>query len=171
MLCKTCGAQIDDGCNICNYCGAEQTQPPQPYADYQQPYTQPVNFDMTREEFFKQYMSKKSYSSINTFSIICFISAALAAVSAVAFMNIFAILDIVLFLVCGILLRSKKQLVYAVIPAAYGAFGTILSLTMGGAPTGIVALILGVQCVMNLSKAEKAYKNFCENHVVPTTEL
>ena len=154
-------------------------QPPQPnyqqqgFPNYQQPYGQPMQmgYNMSREEFFKQFISKKSYGYVTSMAIICFITAALSGVIMAMTGEMLGLLDIAVYVTFGILLLATKHWVCAFVPSLYSAVWTFINLANGGTPTGIVALVVGASCVMVLEKAEKAYKKYRENHIIPDKQI
>ena len=145
----------------------------QSYPNYQQPYGQPVQmgYNMTRAEFFKQFISKKSYSYVTTSVIIFFISAALSAVIMAMTGEMLGIMDIAVYVTFAILLLTTKHWICAAIPTFYGIVWTFVGLANGGIPTGIVAIVIGASCVNILNKAEKEYKKYCETHILPDKQI
>ncbi len=201
MFCITCGGQINDGSTFCNFCGtaqplgSAQTQPQQQatyqqptYFNYQQPnyqqqsaypnYQQPIYNqpmppapDMSRKDFYKQFMSKKSNGYVTSMSVICFVTAAISAVLIFSLENMLGILDVTVYVIFGALLLFTKHWLYALIPTVYSGFWTVVNFAAGGTPSGIVALIIGISCVSVLIKADKAYKNYRTNRIIPTQQL
>lgn len=145
----------------------------QSYPNYQQPYGQPVQmgYNMTRAEFFKQFISKKSYGYVTATVIIFFISAALSAFIMAFTEDMLGIMDIAVYVTFAILLLTTKHWICAAIPTLYGIVWTFIGLANGGVPTGIVAFVIGASCVNVLNKAEKEYKKYCETHILPDKQI
>lgn len=185
MFCSKCGQQLPDGSAFCSVCGAPQTvaapQPAYQQPTYQQPaqpvYQQPVyqqpmyQQPLSRKEFYNQFVSKKSNSTVICMAVIFFITAAISASLIVALENMLGIMDVAVYTLFGILLLATKHWVCALIPTAYSAVWTIVSMVNGGTPTGIVALIVGATCVSVLQKFEKMYKAYTTTGVLPTEQL
>ncbi len=201
MICTHCGSLVEQGDKFCPRCGAPQAaqpyqQPQQPYQQpaYQQPYQQPVYQqpqqpyqpayqqpypasgayapqNMTYGEFYNRFASKKTRNFVTWMAVICFVTAALSLVLAVTLENYLSILDIVVYVSMGILLLSTKQSIFATLPTIYGAIWTVVGLVGGGAPSGVVAIVVGVSCMGQLNKVKKAYDKYRMDGLAPTEEL
>lgn len=149
-------------------------QQPQ-YPGYQQPvYGQPTPpmSDMSWKDFYNRFVSKKSNSYVTALAIIHFITAALALVLMVTGIgDLIGVLDVAVYVAFGALLLTTKHWVCALLPTIYSGFWTVMSFASGGTPSGIVALVIGVSCVTVLLKADKAYKNYRDNHIFPTQQI
>lgn len=151
------------------------------YQNYQQPYTQPITpeqavptsvpWDMPWKDFYNAFVSKKSKSFITWMVVICFVTAALSAVLTFAFGGLMGLLDIGVYVVFGVLLLLTKHWLCALVPTLYSGFWTVLNLAGGGTPSGFVALVVGISCISVLLKADKAYKNYRNNHTLPTQQI
>ena len=147
-------------------------QQPQPV--YQQPYQAPGAYapqNMTYGEFYNRFASKKTRNFVTWMAVICFVTAALSLVFAVTLENYLSILDIVVYVSMGILLLSTKQSIFATLPTIYGAIWTVVGLVGGGAPSGIVAIVVGVSCMGQLNKVKKAYDKYRMDGLAPMEEL
>ena len=183
MFCIKCGQQIADGSTFCAICGAPQAVPaPQPVyqqpvqPQYQQPMYQPIpQQPLTRNAFFKLCLSKKSNTNVICLAVIFFITAVIS-VPLMMMMegdNIvaFALMDISVYTLFGILLLAVRHWLCALIPTIYSGVWTVVGLINGGTPTGFVALAVGIIVVSTLFKAEKAYQTYQTTGVMPATQI
>lgn len=194
MQCSYCGKELNPNSKFCTGCGAPApaqpqqpvyTQPQQPvYTQPQQPvYTQPqqpvyqqpvyaqpytpVPQDLTWGQFYKQYVAKGSRGYTTWMAVICFFTALVSiGIGAVMEESLF-IMDVAVYLSMGILLLATKHWLFALLPTIYSGIFTVIGMANGGTPSGIVALVVGVKCVMVLSKAQKAYKKYRLEGIVP----
>ncbi len=125
---------------------------------------------ISKEEFFTKLLSKNSKSWIKALWIICFITVALCAVTVITG-NIFAIIDVVFYLVFGILLKKKQDWRIALLITCYSAVGTLLTMITAGMASGLFPLICGVMATKTLKKADKAYGQYKTTGVYPTEQI
>ena len=81
--------------------------------------------------------------------------------------NIFALVDVVFYLVMGILLLKKKKWGIALATTIYGGVGVLLTLFTSGGVTGIVALICGIMATKELKKFAALYAAYQQTGVLP----
>lgn len=167
MICKNCGANIEDGKLFCVNCGAQVQETSAPVQE--QPFYQ-AQPNMSYNEFYNAAVSKKSSGWPKAMMIICYITAALGLIS-FFIVGPLAILDIVVYLASAIMLTKSKTKLWVLIPTVYGGIFTIIGLLGGGSVTGIVALIVGIQSVLILTKAEKAYAQYKSTGAMPETQI
>lgn len=140
------------------------------YQDAYNPYTQPQNMYnpiLSKEEFFEKFISKNTNSWIKAVWIICFITAGLS-VALLAMGNIISLVDIVFYIVMGILFKKKKDWRLSLTITCYSGFWSLVGLATSGTPSGIVALIGGIMSTKGLKKAEKAYEEYKTTGILPT---
>lgn len=125
---------------------------------------------ISKEVFFTNILSKKSKSWIKALWIICFITVAICAVSIITG-NFFAIVDIVFYLVFGILMNKKQNWKIALVITCYSACGTLLTMIMASMASGLFPLICGVMSTKLLRKADKAYEQYKTTGVYPTEQI
>ena len=115
MICKNCGNTIEDNLRFCTHCGAMQ-DPSQVQEAVNTPpvQEQPVGQEggqyqpgLSYNDFYKIAVSKKSQGWPKWLMIICFISAALFLIT--TFVNVFALLDVAVYAVCGFMLSSPRR--------------------------------------------------------------
>lgn len=198
MYCQNCGIMNTDNSQFCSSCGTAlnkaqniqaQNQPGNiPEMDTQNNYVQGnyaqnaypqnnyaqnpnmYNQIMTKEEFSARFLSKNSNSWIKALWIICFISAVLSLAS-LGLGNFLAIIDIIFYFVFGILIKKNPNWKLALVVTCYSGFGSIVALVLSGTPSGIVALITGINSVKVLKKLDDAYKNYTTTGILPTEML
>ena len=194
MNCNYCGNYVEPGTKFCPSCGAPQPvqAPPQPQPQvtyttnnyYQQPYQQPQQGyqppyqapnpyapqNLSYTDFYNRYASKKTRNYVTWMAVICFFTAVLS-VAFVALGSSLSVLDIVVYAAMGGLLLASKQSVFALLPTIYGAIWTVVSIANEGSPTGFVAIVVGIACVSQLSKVQKAYNKYKLDGLAPTEEL
>ena len=195
MNCNYCGNYVEPGTKFCPGCGAPQPvqAPPQPQPQvtyttnnyYQQPYQQPQQGyqppyqapnpyapqNLSYTDFYNRYASKKTRNYVTAMAVIFFFSAFVNLILLLVTGNALCILDVLVFAVMGAALLGSKQSIFAVVPTIYSAFGTVLGLVTSGTPSGIAALIVGVACIGQLNKLQKAYNQYKLDGLAPTEEL
>lgn len=196
MHCNSCGASLEPGARFCTTCGATvqqganqqptYQQPQQPIYQqpqqpvYQQPVYQqpqqpayqppyaPVPANLTWKEFYSRFVTKKGF--VIWMAVICFFTAAMSLAILVTGNPLF-IMDILVYVISGILLVSTKHWVGALIPTIYGGIFTVVNLALGGTPTGFVAVVVGIAATKTLAKANKAYQQYKLDGIVPTDPI
>ena len=197
MNCNYCGNYVEPGTKFCPGCGAPQPmqeqpqyQQPQPQVTYttnnyyqqqpyqQQPYQQPYQApnpyapqNLSYTDFYNRYASKKTRNYVTAMAVIFFFSAFVNLILLLITGNALGILDALIYAVMGAALLGSKQSIFAVVPTIYSAIGTVLGLVTSGTPSGIAALIVGVACIGQLNKVQKAYNQYKLDGLAPTEEL
>ena len=198
MNCTYCGSYVEPGTKFCPGCGAPQPvqpqqpvyqqsqqnyqqpyqQPQQPYQQPQQPYQQPYQApnpyapaNLSYTDFYNRYASKKTRSYVTWMAVIFFFTAGISLVLLLALGNTLGILDILVYGIMGAALLGSKQPIFALVPTIYGAVWSVVNLVGGGTPSGIVALIVGIACIGQLNKVQKAYNKYKLDGLAPTEEL
>lgn len=121
---------------------------------------------ITKEEFFTKLLSKNSKSWVKALWIICFITAAVSVVGLVLG-NLLSLLDVVFYLVMGILLMKKNDWRLALVVTCYSGFWSVVGLVTTGTVSGIFALICGIMATKTLKKAEKSYEQYKTTGLYP----
>lgn len=196
MHCTNCGAALEPGARFCTSCGTTVAQeaPQQPtyqQPTYQQPtYQQPTYQQPTYQQpqqtyapqqpfspmpianwkdFYNRFVAKKGF--VTWMAVICFFTAALSVVPLFVLGNPLAIMDILVYVISGILLVTTKHWIGALIPTVYGGIFTVLNLAQGGTPTGIVAVVVGIAATGTLFKANKAFQQYKLDGTLPQKPL
>ena len=147
--------------------------PPMPI--YEPPIgTTPVNpvqnQQFTFEQFFEVYASPKTKSNEKFLKVITIVTA-VASIALIFTGSVVSILDAVFFTVFSVLLIKKRNWIFPLIIACYGCLFTIISLEVGGAPSGIVALIVAIKATINFKKLYDAYKAYQTSGQVPSGQI
>ena len=132
--------------------------------------TNNYNQIVSKEEFFTKLLSKNSKSWIKALGIICFITVVLCAVTIITG-NVFAVVDVVFYLVFGILLKKKQDWKIALVITCYSAVGTLITMIAAGMASGLFPLICGIMATKTLKKADKAYEKYKTTGVYPTEQI
>lgn len=98
--------------------------------------------------------------------VVCFFTAT-TSIPSLVFGNLLNILDIVFYLIFGILLLLRKKWYFSLPVTIYSGIGTIITLAMAGAAAGVLALIAGIISTIKLKKINAAYKQYKERGVLP----
>ncbi len=130
------------------------------------PMNAPVNPDISEEEFFERFADKNVKSNYKASMIIAFITAAISIVP-VALGNVVGILDIIIYVVVGVLMIKKKNWIFPLICAVWGGIGTVIGMATTGTPSGIVALIIAISATIGAKKVHDAYQSFKNTGVAP----
>lgn len=121
---------------------------------------------MTEKDFYKKFASKNTNSWAVAIIVACFITAA-TSIPSLFLGNYLSLIDLVFYLVFGILLVLKKKW-YLVLPVTIcSGIGTIIAIASAGAATGIFALVAGIISTIKLKKINAAYKQYQKNDVLP----
>lgn len=128
------------------------------------------NSNLTKEQFYNMYASKKLKSNVKWFMIICFITAGISIVM-LAMGNVFSILDMIFYGVFGFIILKKKDMIYPLIVTIYSGVFSVIAMAQTGTPSGIVALVVGIASVIGLNKVKKAYEVYLQTGQVPETEI
>ena len=151
---------------------------PQYQAPVEPVYTPPVqatpNYgpkNLSWKDFYGQYVSKKVKSTVTWMVVICFFTAVLSiAITGImegALDPIYAVMDVAVYALSGVLLLSTKHWATVLLPTIYGAVWMVISMANDGTPSGFVAVIVGVTCISVLKKADKAYQTYKTTGIVP----
>lgn len=141
-----------------------------PYNQPVNPSNQFVNNKMGYKEFYEKCASKKTKNNNNALGIICIITV-VASLGLLTVGNIFSIIDIVFYLIFGILILKKKSWEYTLAVTVYGGAFTLIGMIASGAPAGIVAFIVGILATKSLKKLNEAYKTYLSTDQLPTTQI
>lgn len=188
MKCEYCGSELGLNAKFCTGCGAPVPQQPvysqpqqpvyqQPQAPvyqqpvYAQPYVPAAPRDLSWKEFYKQYLSKGSKSYVTWMVVICFFTAVLSIGIGVILESPLSVMDVGVYLLMGILLLSTKHWLFALLPTIYSCTFMIVGMANGDTPSGIVAAVVGVKCILILTKAGKAYKKYKAEGIVPANPI
>lgn len=101
------------------------------------------NTQFTFEQFFDRFASNKTKGYVKWLGIIAIVTAVLSLVG-IFTGNYVVIIDLIFYGVFSFLLLKKKNWVFPLIVTCYSGIFTIINIALGGAPSGIVALILGI---------------------------
>lgn len=188
MFCPHCGTQNNDSAMFCTGCGtslqitrsaqpvqsvhpivppAFQTQQTNISAEAQQyAYANAQYQNLSEKDFYKAFASKSTNSWVITVIVICFLTAAIS-ISQLVLANWFALIDMVLYLIFGILLIVNKKWYFALPVTIYSCIGTIITIAIAGTPTGFFALAAGIIATVKLKKINDAYKQYKDFGVIP----
>jgi hypothetical protein len=200
MFCSNCGTpyddegttvlqdDFDDGTTVLNpndnfgdvnYYNPPETYPQEP-PKYYQPAQQPGQQNpfvcqnpvekMTLEQFFEKFASKKTKNWYKTIAIICIITAVLS-LGLLGIGNYFSVIDVIFYLVFGILLFKKKNWILPLVVTCYGGLFTIIGIATTGTPSGIFACVLGIMATIGAKKVNDAYKTYTSTGQIPSNEL
>lgn len=128
------------------------------------------NQQFTFEQFFDAFASKKTKSNAKWLGIITIITAVLSLILVVSG-SLFNIIDLIFYGVFVVLLNKKKNWLFPLIVTCYSGAFTVINLAMGGAPGGIVALILGIMTTISFKKLNDAYKAYQTSGQVPSGQI
>lgn len=185
-----CEEPSDDGTTILdpedNFDGGNYYNPPQtPQTPiYQPPVQSPIQptiqqnpyapqqpaDQMTLEQFFDKFASKKTKNWCRTIAIICIVTAVLS-LALLGSGNYLSVIDVIFYLVFGILLFKKKNWVFPLIVTCYGGLFTIIGIASTGTPSGVFACAAGVLATIGAKKVNDAYKVYNETGQFPNSEL
>ncbi len=134
--------------------------------NFQTSNTEPTFPVLDEKAFYKQFASKNTNGWVIAIVVLCFFTAAIS-IPTLLFGNVFSILDIAFYLLFGILLLVQKKWYFSLPITIYSGIGTIITLAMAGAATGILALIAGIISTVKLKKINAAYKQYKEHGTLP----
>lgn len=141
-----------------------------PY-DMNNPYANPSGGLLTYEQFYELYASNKTKSNAKSIAIICFITAALSLILMFTMGSFVGIIDIVFYVIFGILIMKKPKWQVTLPVAIYGGVFSIIGLLTSGAPGGILALVISIIATVQLKKVDDAYKNYLVTNQVPPIQI
>lgn len=149
-----------------NYYNPPQTTPNQAYQSPEQPKIhqnthvpqQPVD-QISLEQFFDKFSSKKTKNLHKTVAFICIITAVLS-IAMLGMGNYISVIDVIFYLVFGILLFKKKNWAIPLVVTCYGGLFSIIDIASTGAPSGIFACVVGIMATIRAKKVNDAYKNY-----------
>lgn len=130
---------------------------------------QPVD-KMTLEQFFDKFASNKTKNWHKTIAIICIVTAILS-LALLGLGNYLSVIDVIFYLVFGILLFKKKNWVFPLIVTCYGGLFTIVGIMSTGTPSGVFACVAGVLATIGAKKVNDAYKVYDATGQFPNSEL
>ena len=130
---------------------------------------QPVA-QMTLEQFFDKFASKKTKNWHRTIAFICIFTALLSLVLLVMG-NYLSVIDVIFYIVFGILLLKKKSWVFPLIVTCYGGLFTIIGLLNNSTPSGIFACVVAILATIGAKKVNDAYKVYITTGQIPNTEI
>ena len=185
-----CEEPFDDGTTILNsednFGGGNYYNPPQtPQTPiYQPPVQSPIQptiqqnpyvpqqpaDQMTLEQFFDKFASKKTKNWYKTIAIICIVTAVLS-LALIGLGNYLSVIDVIFYLVFGILLFKKKNWVFPLIVTCYGGLFTIIGIASTGTPSGVFACAAGVLATIGAKKVNDAYKDYNATGQFTNSEL
>lgn len=151
MKCTNCGAEFLNGAQFCTNCGMRQ-----PVASQQQA-TQGI---LKHNQYYSQIMSGTEKGWVIAFNIICFLTAFTCFPEMFVTRKLLFLADASIYFVAGILILLWKSWIASMLITGYAFVATLLCLTSGEAPKGVLALICGVKATMVLYKAAKAYREY-----------
>ena len=121
---------------------------------------------LDEKAFYKKFASKNTNGWVIALVVVCFLTAA-ASIPSLVFGNVLSILDIAFYLVFGIFLLLQKKWYFSLPVTIYSGIGTIITLAMAGAATGVLALIAGIISTITLKQINAAYTQYKERGVLP----
>lgn len=118
------------------------------------------------KEFYEGFVSKKAKGWTTAIGVIALISGAVN-IPILFLGNLFAIIDIVFYVLMGILILTTKKWGLPLAVTMYSGVASVLSLATGGTPGGIMALVFGIFATSNLKKVSNAYRLYRQSGVLP----
>lgn len=125
---------------------------------------------LDEKAFYNQVAAKGTKGWVNVIMIACFVTAASSAGWLISG-NTFSIVDLVFYIILGILLVLNKKWYFALIVTLYSAIGIIITVAMGGNYVGIFALVAGIISTIKLKKINDAYKQYQASGVLPQNQI
>lgn len=172
MLCPKCYANIEDGLTVCPQCGAslaEEAAAPAPavnpdaVAGFDAPAEVPAG-PVDKKTFFKTIVDEKLRKNVVASAIICYVVAALTAVSALTQGVYATLIDVAVILILGIIIHKTQSLAASIVLLVYSIIEVVLALIMTGTPAGWLLIVAGICAVIYTSKFNKAWKEFKANN-------
>lgn len=154
-----------------------QGQPQQNYYNPVQPHTDVDIYNnvqgrqMSYEEFYEKFASKKVKKNAKIVGIICIITAVVSLGLLGMTMNPLSVIDIIFYGVFAGLVLKKKKWVFTLPVCIYGGVFTIIGLAMSGAPSGIFAFVMSIIATTSLKKVDDAYKQYLATNQLPQSEI
>lgn len=121
-------------------------------------------------QFYYRYASKKTKGLSITLIVICFITAA-ASIISILFGNILSIVDFIYYFVFAFLMLAKKTYVFPLAVTIYSGIFSLFGLLTTGIVSGVVAMVIGIMCVVALWKVKCAYEAYKKTGILPNTHL
>lgn len=163
MKCEGCGAELEKGAIICPQCGraVERTEP-----------TVDENFatnPMTKKEFYKLGAMKSCRVNINSCAALLYFSAAVTAVVSLIGMEGIAssLLDAIVLLVLGLLIQLTRSRVAAIVAAAYGLLGMVISIASTGQRSGYLIVLAGIWAVYYTFQFHSRWNKYKKDGTIP----
>ena len=164
-MCKKCGAVLNDEANFCASCGTSQDVYNPNYGqfnNYNDPNTNPAppsGEKLTEKQFYDMYAPKKTKNWVTAIAVMAFITAGASAVL-LLFANYLSLIDIAFYVPMGILTLTKKKWGFPLAITIYSGTFSLLGVLMGGTPSGILAIVIGIFATIHLRKVNIAYQNY-----------
>ncbi len=120
----------------------------------------PVNSNISKKEWLKNYASQSVKNDIRNAAIICYVSALITFVLSLVFKNTAEILSAIVF--AGITLGAHltKHKAWAIILCIYTGLNTIIGFVEEGVFLGYLYIIAAVAILISANKLDKAYKAY-----------
>lgn len=183
--CCQCDFIVEENINFCPYCGSNKFEnvdknitmklKPEDSPWYKSENSSvkevPKNSKILNvQEFYEQYVSKGSKSWIVWFLVINFASAALSLPSLLTGIVV-SVVDIVVYLLIGIVVLRKKSWIAALIGAIYSGLGSLLSMIVSQQVVGIPYMIVAIMAMRKLRKLQTGYREYTISGKVPDMEI
>ena len=169
---------IDEETTVLNDNNPYQNMYAQPHVQQQSPvqaYPNPMqngypNTQFTFEQFFDRFASNKTKGYVKWLGIIAIVTAVLSLVNIFAG-NYVGVIDLIFYGVFSFLLLKNKNWAFPLIVTCYSGTFTIITVALGGTPSGIVALILGILSTVKMKKITDLYKVYKTSGQFPNEQI
>lgn len=161
-ICPRCGTPIANGQGFCGNCGAPLE------AAFQS--VQPAPVIQSEKDFYNAYASKNTKNFYTIQIVLCFISAFVSLIFAL-FVTPLSWVDTAFYGILAVWMLIRKDRLGPIIVLAYTIFAIVLSLMNHNVPGGILPLIIAVILTKSLNKLHKAYLEYLDTGVRPTTQF
>lgn len=121
---------------------------------------------LDEKEFYKQFASKNTNGWVIAIIVACFLTMA-TSIPSLVMGNLFSLIDIMVYLIFGVLIVLKKRWYFTLPVTVYSAIGTVLTIAIAGAATGIFALVAGIISTIKLKKINAAYEQYKKCGALP----
>ena len=158
MVCRKCGAEMDNNALVCPSCG-------QAVSDEARIQAQVGAGSLTKKDFLKLPAMKSCKSNINICGILLYILGAINIALAI-FMGTLP-LDGIILILLGLGVHLGKSRVCALLCAAYSIFNVIYMVVSTGNVAGWWIVVIGIDAVIYTFKYHSAWNNYKKNGTLP----
>ena len=159
--CRKCGKELQENQIFCPACG---------YSEGDNICSQePLNY----KQFYEKFAAKGLKSDVKALFIVCYVLAGFCVLISVLQGNIFGILDVIIYLVCGILIQATKKWGATLALLIIVSINAIFSFAAGGGMGALVFFVLlaGLMCTVGLKKLGNAFKSYVNDGSLPMEQI